>query len=106
MYTLNEIEQAAKSKARKVTWIWILVFGIPIGIMNCMAISANDFQPILLILDTFLFISALIMYHVAEAGTKKKMKEENEAEENKQREKHYRKMEEMMEKLTKEKTEL
>lgn len=101
MYTLNEIEQAAKSKARKVTWIWILVFGIPIGIMNCMAISANDFQPIFLILDTFLFISALIMYHVAEAGTKKKMKEENEQEERQERDEHYKRMEELLEKMSK-----
>ncbi len=109
MYTLNEIEQKAKSKAWKMFWIWILVFGLPMGVITFIT-SQDSLAPLDLIQslifgDFGVFFGAIIMSWVAYANTKKKMKEENEAEENKQREEHYRKMEEMMEKLTKEKTE-
>lgn len=101
MYSLEEINQAASAKAWKIFWVWLLVFGIPIGFLNYKAISYGD--PPLAMLDLFLFIGAGIMSWVAYANTKKKMNDENAAEESNKREEHYKKMEELLEKMSKEK---
>lgn len=53
--------------------------------------------------DLAAFLGAGIMAWVASYNTKKKMLEENDQEEREKREEHYRKMEELMEKMSKEK---
>ena len=101
MYTLEEINQAASAKAWKIFWVWLLVFGIPVGFLNYKAISYGD--PPLFMLDLFLIFGAGIMSWVAYANERKKLNNENAEEERQQREEHYRKMEELLEKMSKDK---
>lgn len=99
MYTLEEINEAANAKAWKMFLVWIIVFGIPVGFLNYKAISYGD--PPLVLLDLILIVGAGIMSWVASYNTKKKMLEENQQEESEKREEHYRKMEELLEKMSK-----
>lgn len=103
MYTLEEINEAAKSKAWLMFWIWMLVFGIPIAFLNYEAMSCGEFITELILCDFFLPFSAVIMACLAYSGEKKKKYRENEEEERLERERHYRKMEDLLEKMSKDK---
>ena len=109
MYTLDEIDEEAKAKGTKAFWIWFLVWA---AIIFCIVIWGHMMNPDLTVFEiafdflpmmVFVFLSSIIFYALGYYGTKKKMKEENEQEEREKREEHYRKMEEMLEKMSKEK---
>lgn len=107
MYTIDEINEEANSKAKKMFWVWILVFGVPMAIMTYITLQDRLAPPNLILSiivgDFAAFFGAGIMAWVASYNTKKKMQEENEQEEREKREEHYRKMGELMEKMSKEK---
>lgn len=103
MYTLEEINEAAKSKAWLMFWIWILVFGTPTAFLNYTAMSSGGIDPGLILFDVLLVVSAIVMASLAYLGEKKKKYRENEEEERLERERHYRKMEDLLEKMSKDK---
>lgn len=105
MHTLEEINKEANSKAKKMFWVWILVFGVPMAIMTYITTqdslaSQSQIQSLILGDFTTLF-GAGIMACVAFYNTKKKLKEENEQEERQERDEHYKRMEELLEKMSK-----
>ena len=115
MYTLEEINEAARAKGWKMFWVWFITFGIgfPIGlplIMMTLGVDVNLSSKATIgylksvIWGSLLFavLSGAVMSAVASINTKKKMKEENEQEEQRNRDDHYKKMEELLEKLSKE----
>ena len=107
MYTLEEIEEESKTKGWKAFWVWLLVFGIPMAILTYIIsndrIAPASLMAVLSFSDLGVLFGALAMRWVASSNTKKKMKEENEAEKQANREDHYKRMEELLEKMTKEK---
>lgn len=115
MYTLEEINEAAKAKGWKMFWVWFITFGIGFPIVLPLIIiafgaDANFSSKAIwsylksVIFGSLLFaaLSGTVMSAVASINTKKKMKEENEQEEQRNRDDHYKKMEELLEKLSKE----
>ena len=107
MYTLEEIEQTASAKSWRVFWTWLLAFGIPMVLITFMIyqdryLSKHYLLP-LIVFDPLVIFSAFFMQVVSRNGYKKKMMEENEYEERQQREEHYQRMEELLEKMSKEK---
>lgn len=116
MYTLEEIKEEAKAKGWKMFWIWLLTFGLgfPALMLILSSVIGTDVKfddetieflitsMITTVLPLALF-TAGIMSAVAFYGTKKKLKEENEQEEKQNREDHYRKMEEMLKRMSKDK---
>ena len=116
MYTLEEINETARAKGIGAFWKIFLFFGvgfpvIGIGIMMLFAPSGNVTKEstIALLLSILLpclicgLLAGAIVNILVSVGVKKKMKEENEAEEQANREDHYKRMEELLEKMTKEK---
>ena len=51
----------------------------------------------------FILISAFLFYALGAYNTRKLMEKENQQEESEKREEHYRKMEELLEKMSKDK---
>ena len=107
MYTLEEIEQTASAKSWRVFWIWLLVFGLPTAfltylIMKDSYLSRHYLMPLVFV-DPLVLFSAFLMQVVSRNGWKKKLMEENEYEERQKREEHYQRMEELLEKMNKEK---
>lgn len=107
MYSLDEINEAANAKAWKMFWVWILVFGVPMAIMTYVTfqdrLAPTGLIQSIIFGDFAAFFGAGIMAWVASYNTKKKMLEENTQEESEKREEHYRKMEELLEKMSKDK---
>lgn len=107
MYTLEEIEEESKSKGWKAFWVWLLVFGIPMAILTYIIsndrIAPASLMAVLSFGDFGVLFGALAMRWVASSNTKKKMMEENAEEEHRNRDAHYQRMEELLEKMTKEK---
>ena len=107
MYTLNEINEAANAKAWKMFWVWILVFGLPMAFLTYITLqdrlAPSGLIQSIIFGDFVAFFGAGLMAWVASSNTKKKMLEENAQEESEQREEHYRKMEELIEKMSKNK---
>ena len=112
MYTLEEINKEAKSQAIKAFWKTFLSFGFgfPIAGLIIALIFAPSENMDMDAITGFLmsvfpmciiggFFGGAIFYISVSVGVKKKMKEENEQEELKKREEHYRKMEELLEKM-------
>ena len=106
MYTLEEINEAAKAKGWKFFQIWTLLWVIVIlGIIVFGAIKNPDLKVIEIVLMQLPFFilvmfSSCIFYALAYYETKKKMKEENEHEEKSNRDDHYKRMEELLEKMS------
>lgn len=116
MYTLEEINEAARARGWKFFWIWTLTFGIglPLFLPLLMSVVGTnvkfDAANIAAYSKIILFgsipiavITGAIMSAVASYGTKKKMTEENSQEEQQNRENHYKRMEELLEKMSKDK---
>ena len=116
MYTLEEINEKARSKGLKAFCKIFLFFGIGFPIIGIFAMlffepSVNaDKESVFEFLLSFLPVSlicglfgGLITYILVSYGTKNKMKEENKQEEQQDREEHYKHMEELLEKMSKEK---
>ena len=106
MYTAQEIKDEAKSQSRLVFWLWILVFGIPMGFLTYTTLS-DPHTPVTLIRNTIwgdvaVFFSALIMKWISEINTRNKCREINDEEMRDLRLKHYKRVEELLENLNKE----
>ena len=65
--------------------------------------SSGGIDPGLILFDVLLVVSAIVMASLAYFGKKKKKYRENEEEERLERERHYRKMEDLLEKMSKDK---
>ena len=117
MYTLDEIDEKAKSAAIKVSCaIFVLVILFPVLLPLFMFLMGADiylfsfeekakgylYSIMQLTLTTAVFL-ALASYIITSYKTKKKLEEENEQEENEKREEHYRRMEKLLEKMSKDK---
>lgn len=121
MYTLEEIEERGKLHFQMTVVKWIIGFGIifpilmivvmvvlasmtnshPIRIDDIIGILSSIYlSPLYLIL---MIISTPLMGYASSKAIKKKMMEENAQEESEKREEHYRKMEELLEKMSKDK---
>ena len=121
MYTLEEIEERGKLHFQMTVVKWIIGFGIIFPILmivvmvvlasmtNSHSIRIDDIigilssiylSPLYLIL---MIISTPLMGYASSKAIKKKMMEENAQEESEKREEHYRKMEELLEKMSKDK---
>ena len=107
MYTLEEIEQTAAAKSWRVFWLWLLAFGIPTALITFMIYQdsylSKHYLLLLIVVDPLVLFSAFLMQAISRNGYKKKMIEENAEEERLEREQHYRKMEELLEKMSKDK---
>lgn len=122
MYTLEEIEERGKLHFQMTVVKWIVGFGIIFPIfmgfvlilLSTMVDSrhALTFSDILSVLTSIylsplylglMVISTPLMGYGASKAIKKKMLEENAEEERQEREEHYRKMEELLEKMSKDK---
>lgn len=120
MYTLEDINERAKLHFQMALVKWLVVFGIlfPVlmtMIMYVVAVMLNKNPKIgdaLNILFSLylspLFIGLIVVTtplvaYASPAAIKKRMNEENAEEERQQREEHYRKMEELIEKMAKDK---
>lgn len=122
MYTLEEIEERGKLHFQMTVVKWIVGFGIVFPIFMGFVIillsimtdsrHALKFSDILNVLSYMYFsplyiilmiISTPLMGYASSKAIKKKMIEENAQEESEKREEHYRKMEELLEKMSKDK---
>ena len=113
MYTLEEIEEEAKAYKWKC-WRWCLVFSLAffaLFVLVLLPAMIKSYHPHG---DNFFFyfefIGTLVLILVtwslpekAYKGKKKQLEEENRHEEQQKREDHYKRMEELLEKMTKEK---
>lgn len=106
MYTAQEIKDEAKSQSRLVFWLWILVFGIPMGFLTYTTLS-DPHAPTTLVRNTIwgdvaVFFGALIMKWISEINTRNRCREINDEEMRDIRLKHYKRVEELLENLNKE----
>ena len=113
MYTLEEIEEEAKATKWKV-WRWSVLAGLALlalfilVLLPAMVDSYNPygnnffyyFEMICMLIAT---IGIFSLPEIAYKRKKKQMTDENAEEERIQREEHYRKLEELVEKIAKEK---
>lgn len=117
MYTLDEIDEKAKSAAIKTSClVFVLVILLPVLLPLFMFLMGEKvylfpldehvkgylYSVMQLTLTIAVFL-ALASYIITSHKTKKKLEEENEQEENEKREEHYRRMEELLEKMSKDK---
>ena len=117
MYTLDEIDEKAKSAAIKTAClVFVFVILLPVLLPLFMFLMGEKvylfpldehikgylYSIMQLTLTTAVFL-ALASYIITSYKTKKKLEEENEQEENEKREEHYRRMEELLEKMSKDK---
>ena len=105
MYTAQEIKDEAKSQSRLVFWLWMLVFGVPMGFLTYTTLS-DPHASVTLVRnmlwgDVAVFFGALIMKWISEINTRNKCREINDEEERNIRFKHYKRVEELLEKLNK-----
>lgn len=103
MFTAQEIKDEAKSQSRLVFWLWILVLGIPMGFLTYTTLS-DPHASVTLVRNTLwgdvaVFFGALIMKWISEINTRNKCREMNDEEERNIRFKHYKRVEELIEKL-------
>ena len=117
MYTLDEIDEKAKSSAIKTScWVFVLIILLPVLLPLFMFLMGADIYLFpfeekakgylySIMPHTFIaaFFAATGSYIITSYQTKKKREEENEQEENEKREEHYRRMEELLEKMSKDK---
>ena len=112
MYTLEEIEEEAKSKFWK-TFFWTFLIVVPISTLHfyywaTTSIHAQwelDHMKWSLGINVILIILLIFAVGTVPSSVRKKMLEENAEEERQNREEHYRKVEEMLEKMQSEKKE-
>ena len=118
MYTLDEINEKAKSAAIKASCtMFIFVILIPVLLLLWMVLIGGEgiqlfpideklkkylYSSIPTIFPSALF-AAIVIYYVRLNATKKKLEKENEQEDIVKREEHYRRMEELLEKMSKDK---
>lgn len=120
MYTQDEINERGKLHFQMTVVKWIVGFGIvfPIlmaVIMYIMALATNNhpkFDDVINVLSAIylsplylclMIVSTPLMGLAASKSIKKKMIEENSEEERMKREEHYQKIEELLEKVAKDK---
>ena len=117
MYTLDEIDEKAKSAAIKVSCaIFVLVILFPVLLPLFMFLMGADIYLFpfeekakgylySVMPHTFIiaFFAVTGCYIITSYKTKRKLEKENEQEENEKREEHYRRMEELLEKMSKDK---
>ena len=107
MYTLEEIEQEANAKGWRAFRIWLSIWMFLMVLFILFAAANNpDLHWYDIALDewwlfAFILLSSFIFFFIGAAGTRNKMKEENEQEERNKREEHYKKIEELFEKMNK-----
>ena len=107
MYTLEEIEQEANAKGWKAFRVWLFIWMVLMALFILFAAANNpDLHWYDIALDewwlfAFILLSSFIFYFVGAAGARNKMKEENKQEEQQKREDHYKRIEELLEKVGK-----
>ena len=113
MYTLQEIESEAKAAKRKVWWR-CLFFGLgfiglffwlvfPLMVASYNPHGDNFFYYFEFILMLVFICGIFSLPSFAYQGKKKQLEEENRQEEQQKREDHYKRMEELLEKMSKDK---
>ena len=109
MYTIEEINEAAKARGMKAFSIWFFSWFAIYVIFVALAAAKNPdlkwteiaFSFGMLTFLIFIPISATVFYALGAYNTRKLMERENQQEESEKREEHYRKMEELLEKMSK-----
>ena len=109
MYTLEEINEAAKARGMKAFSIWVFSWFAIYVIFVVLAAAKNPdlkwtdiaFSNGMLLFLLFILISAFLFYALGAYNARKLMEKENQQEESEKREEHYRKMEELLEKMSK-----
>ena len=109
MYTLEEINEAAKARGMKAFSIWFFSWFAIYVIFVVLAAAKNPdlkwtdiaFSNGMLLFLLFILISAFLFYALGAYNARKLMEKENQQEESEKREEHYRKMEELLEKMSK-----
>ena len=109
MYTLEEIDSKSKAHGLKAFFIWFLLWMFIIVMMISFALQKNSDLTLNEIIKGFgifilmVFLSSFIFYAIGVNGMKKKLTEQNAEEERLKKEEHYQRMEELLEKMNKQK---
>lgn len=107
MYTLEEIEEKANAQGWRAFRIWFFIWMVLMALFVLFAAAKNpDLHWYEIAIDEWwlfavILFSSFMFYGIGAAGARNKMKEENKQEEQLQREEHYKKMEELLEKMSK-----
>lgn len=111
MYTLEEINEASKARGMKAFSLWFFGWFVLYVIFVILAAAKNPdlkwhdiaFSVSMFFIWTLIIFSSLLFYALGAYSTRKQMEKENQQEESEKREEHYRKMEELLEKMSKDK---